>query len=330
MANHSPSKLRLFWLSVMVWVAALAFVPGRLEARGATAAWKQQRACKIVDATQQAEVRRVKSKLSQTPWHPTNRALSGWVVQSITPRTCNALGRLIASGRRGPATFDGDGTLWAGDVGEGFFSWMLKNRHYPVKRIPMLERSWRQYREGRFDGEKMYELMVTAMEGMRESEVKQLATRYFDQVHMNSIYRPMATLVLALRESGFAPWVVSGSPYWVVAAGARHFGIPESNVIGLSVKVDGSGRLTNQVVRPVPWKSGKAKRIMLEVGQAPLIAAGNSYGDIQMLSIAREVPLVVNPSADLRHQLRPRGWLVNNFTSADTMARWMREASFSR
>ncbi len=323
MSQNTLSKVRAFGMVLgVLWVAALAFVPGRAAARGASATWERRQTCTVYNATHQTRKTRLKAHLSE-PWRPTHRALSSWVLKSIDPQTCNALGRLIASGRRGPATFDGDGTLWAGDVGEGFFSWMLENRHYPAERIPMLQRRWREYRAGSFDGEKMYELMVTSMAGMRETEVKRLATRYFDQVHMNNIYKPMATLVLALRESGFAPWVVSGSPYWVVAAGARHFGIPASNVIGLSVKVDAQGRLTDQVVRPVPWKGGKAKRIMLEVGQAPLIAAGNSNGDIQMLSIAREVPLVVNPSPDLRAHVRDAGWPVNSFTSADTMARWM-------
>jgi HAD superfamily phosphoserine phosphatase-like hydrolase len=325
MSNHTPSKLKPFWMVAALWVACLAFVPGRAEARGATGYWKQQRDCRIHDATQRARVTRLKT--TAPSYRPSQHTLSSWVLRSINRDTCRALGRLLASDRRGPATFDADGTLWAGDVGEGFFQWMLKHHHYPSARIPMLQQKWREYRAGTFDGEKMYELMVTAMAGMREAEVQRLATRYFDQVHMEGIYKPMATLVLALRESGFSPWVVSGSPRWVVAAGARHFGIPEANVIGLSVKVDAQGRLTDQIVRPVPWKNGKAKRILLEVGEAPLIAAGNSQGDIQMLRIAREVPLVINPSPDLRAELRTRGWPVNSFTAADTMARWMRSAT---
>jgi phosphoserine phosphatase len=326
------SKVGRFALLPLSALLALAVsFPQRSEARQATGPWmrqalrarlKQERFCRLDSATRQ------KQKQAKAPRGSlAQRQLASWVMRSVHPQACDALARLLASSRRGPATFDGDGTLWSGDVGEGFFAWMLKKRRYPAQRLPMLERAWSAYRAGRYDSEKMYELMVTGMAGMHESEVRQLATSYFDSVHMAQIYKPMATLVLALRETGFSPWVVSGSPHWVVAAGARHFGIPEDNVIGLSVRVGADGRLTDEVVRPVPWKKGKAARIMRDVGRPPLIAAGNSLGDIQMLSIAREVPLVVNPAPDFLRQARVNGWPVSRFGSADTMARWMSRAA---
>jgi phosphoserine phosphatase len=253
-----------------------------------------------------------------------NSALSRWMLRSIDPKTCKALNSLIASNRRGAATFDADGTLWKDDVGEGFFAWMLQNRYLPGdrRRIASLERTWRAYKAGRFDGEQMYELMVTSMAGMREQDVFRLARRYFDEIHKRSIYQPMAALVSTLSEPGFSPWVVSGSPYWVGAAGARHFGIPPSRVIGLKVRVDDNGRLTDEVLRPVPWKDGKAQRILSEIGDAPVIAAGNSHGDLQMLKIASDLPLAINPAPDLMRYARGWRWHVSNFTSADTLERW--------
>jgi phosphatidylglycerophosphatase C len=241
-------------------------------------------------------------------------------MQRLGPRVRNVLNYLAVSGQKGPATFDGDGTLWDGDVGEGFFQWMLKNNHYPAHRAPVLKWAWKGYKQGTYNGERFYELMVTSLAGMPEAKVKRLAEQYFETHHRQQIYRPMSNLIEALQGLEIEPWVVSGSPKWVVAAGAKHMGIPEEKVIGLSVKVDDRGNLTDQVVRPVPWKAGKALRILQDVGKTPVLAAGNSHGDIQMLRIASEMPLVVNPGPQVREQATFNGWTVHDYTRRDTWA----------
>jgi phosphoserine phosphatase len=242
------------------------------------------------------------------------------MVRRLSPQVRDVLDYLYRTGKQGPATFDGDGTLWAGDVGLGFFAWMLRKGHYPQARQQMLESAWKQYRKGSYDGEKFYELMVTSMAGMKETKVTKLAGDYFRRKHRQRIYRPMVNMITALGRLGIKPWVVSGSPKWVVAAGAGYFGIPQHRVIGLSVHVDKKGRLTDQIVRPVPWKSGKAKRIMAEVGQVPIFAAGNSYGDIQMLRIASEPPLVINPCPTTLQAAQNHGWTVHRYTRSDEVA----------
>jgi phosphoserine phosphatase len=252
-----------------------------------------------------------------------HRGISNRVWSHLGPRFQNIVRYLGSSGKKGPATFDADGTLWAGDVGEGFFGWMLKNRAYPAHRIPKLQRAWQGYKAGTFNGEKMYELMVTGMAGMKETDVQKLASQYFRGVHRYRLYRPMAYLVSALKTLDIQPWVVSGSPYWVVAAGARQLGIPKERVIGLKVKVDAQGRLTDEVVRPVPWKSGKAKRIIRDVGQTPVLAAGNSYGDIQMLRIASEFPLVVNPGPTVLKHAQSNGWPIHRYSRNDEITQRM-------
>lgn len=254
--------------------------------------------------------------------------LASWLVRSMQPQVCAHLNRLLASTTRGPATFDADGTLWGGDVGEGFFQWMMEKHHYPAERAPELRRAWSRYKGGQLSGEKMYELMVTSMAGMRETDVQRLAVRYFDQRHSRHIYTPMQTLVSTLEATGFSPWVVSGSPRWVVEAGARHFGISRDHVIGLSVRVE-NGRLTDEIIRPVPWKEGKAQRILQQLGRRPVIAAGNSQGDTQMLKIASELPLVINPAPSFQRTAQQRGWPINTFTPADEMARILRPSSMS-
>lgn len=246
------------------------------------------------------------------------------VRRRLQPRVRRILKFLATTNQRGAATFDGDGTLWAGDVGEGFFTWMLQNGHYPQERVPMLYRAWHGYKAGTFNGEKMYELMVTGLAGVKESRVQELARQYFDTSHRHRIYRPSSDLITALTRMGIEPWVVSGSPRWVVAAGARHLGIPAERVIGLDVKVDHEGRLTGEVVRPVPWKHGKAKRILQHVGRIPVLAAGNSYGDLQMLKTASELSLVINPGPQTLRHARDLNWIIHHYDHRDELARTVR------
>lgn len=251
--------------------------------------------------------------------------------------------------RGGPAIFDFDGTLVHKDVGLAFFRWMIKKGHYPEQRHAMLKRRWRQYKEGSFSSEKLYELMATAMEGMQEERVKKLARTFFRTKHRQYIYRPMLELIRGMnqvhqtldrrgqkatkramkraRESAkhqhspslikdrlaqaagqqpagakpVVPWINSGSPWWVVAAGARYFGIPDNHVIGLRVKVV-DGVMTDQIEYPVPWKAGKVAQIRRQIGEQPVFGAGDSAGDtnyLRQLLKKKKPALLVNPSPEL-------------------------------
>ena len=101
-------------------------LPARSEARADRAG---RTACRL---------KRMPTEQLTLPFEGSRSPLARWMVRSIAPRTCRALNRLIASKRRGPATFDADGTLWKNDVGVGFFSWMMTNHYYPAGRVPML------------------------------------------------------------------------------------------------------------------------------------------------------------------------------------------------
>ena len=230
------------------------------------------------------------------------------------------LERLATLERRGPATLDWDGTLCSGDVGVEFFSWMLENEHYPRERLPLLRRRFKEYEKGKLHSEAFYNLIVTSLAGMREARVRELARAYFAAHHKGKIYRPMVWFVAALKKEGFTPWVVSGSPYWVVAAGAEHFDIPAERVIGLRVRVDHQGRLTDEIKSPIPWKRGKAAAILEQIGRAPVISAGNSHGDLWMMKITWALKIAVNPSARVLREALARGWFVQTLTPADTLA----------
>src|ERR1700722_12619312 len=72
------------------------------------------------------------------------------------------------------AVFDCDGTLWAGDAGEGFFSWELKRGVLPDEVARSARSRYANYKAGNVSEEQMCGEMVTMHSGLAESELQQV------------------------------------------------------------------------------------------------------------------------------------------------------------
>jgi len=210
--------------------------------------------------------------------------------------------------RLGPrvAAFDCDGTLWAGDAGERFFDWELREGGIVADVLPrpMRER-YAVYKRGGVDETTMCGEMVTMHRGVSELKMMEAAIRFFDRFFAAQIFPEMRELVRRLQERGCEIWVVSSSNEWVIRAGMRHFGIPESHILAAKVEVD-DGMVTDRLIR-VPSGPGKPEALR-DVARKEIEAAfGNSRWDTEMLGMARHA-FAVNPNADLESIARKRGW----------------------
>ena len=103
-------------------------------------------------------------------------------------------------------------------------------------------------------------------------------------------YQPMIELLGYLRDEGFSTYIVSGGGVQFMRVFAeRAYGIPPRQVIGSSLKT--SYRVADtgpEIVRDGELffnddKEGKPLAIDRHVGLRPILAAGNSDGDFQML-----------------------------------------------
>jgi phosphoglycolate phosphatase-like HAD superfamily hydrolase len=123
--------------------------------------------------------------------------------------------------------------------------------------------------------------------------------------YLEAAYRPMIELLDYLAANGFANYIVSG--------GGRDFmrpitqdvyGIPRERVIGstavLAYTADERGGTITHKAEPDYLDDGPQKpiRIWSRVGRRPLLAAGNSNGDVAMLDFSRHertpfLPLLV-------------------------------------
>jgi len=111
------------------------------------------------------------------------------------------------------------------------------------------------------------------------------------------IFKPMIELIDLLHEHGFQVYVVSGSmQFAIMAISERFLHVDQSRCIGSMVQAQ--PRMEGQKIifiregfQPPPnVNSGKATRIMMRTGRAPVLAFGNSSGDTWMLDFTASSP----------------------------------------
>jgi phosphoserine phosphatase len=211
------------------------------------------------------------------------------------------------------AAFDCDGTLWAGDSGERFFDWELREDDVFPDSVSRGVRSrfWREryaaYKRGEVDETTMCGEMVTLHKDVSEAKLMEAAARFFDQFFVGQIFPEMRELVRRLLENGCEVWAVSSTNEWVIQAAMKHFGIPESRVLAAKAEVEG-GIATDRLIR-VPSGPGKPEALREAVKKKIDAAFGNSRWDTEMLAMTKHA-FAVNPSPDLESAARAQGWRI--------------------
>jgi phosphoserine phosphatase len=205
------------------------------------------------------------------------------------------------------AVFDCDGTLWAGDAGEGFFDWELKRGVVSDEVVRWARPRYADYRAGKVVEDDMCGEMVTMHRGLTEAHIQKVASQFFEENFVAQIFPEMRELVGRLRDLGCDVWAVSSTNEWVIRAGMKHFGIAENRILAAAVEIENSV-VTDRLVR-VPTGAGKPTAIRDVIRKNPDAAFGNSRWDTEMLAMARH-PFAVNPNPDLEKTARERGWTV--------------------
>jgi hypothetical protein len=231
----------------------------------------------------------------------TRREIVTFVRQVAAPESPD----YIPSGQR-IAVFDNDGTLWSEkpvyfqllfamdrvrELAPQHPEWKTQQ---PFKAV--LENDMKALADSGEAG--LLELIMATHAGMTTAEFEAIVSDWLAvAVHPDRkrpftelVYQPMLELLAYLRANGFATYIVSGGGIefmrpWVSGV----YGIPPEQVIGSSIKVileyrDGEPVLVRQAeIDFIDDKEGKPVGIHKFIGQRPLMAVGNSDGDLQML-----------------------------------------------
>ena len=167
-------------------------------------------------------------------------------------------------------------------------------------------------------------LVAASHSGLTVEEFRSVVRDWIDQAkhpqtnrtYKSMVFQPMLELVRYLESHDFKVFIVSGGGIEFMRAWAEDvYGIPPERVIGSRAKiefqmVDGIPRLNKlPELDFVDDKAGKPVGIATHIGRRPLLAAGNSDGDLQML----QYTTVARSKSDTV----PRLGLIVHHTDAD-------------
>jgi phosphoglycolate phosphatase-like HAD superfamily hydrolase len=205
------------------------------------------------------------------------------------------------------ATFDNDGTLWAEQPIYFQIAFALDR----VKALAPQHPEWRETEpfkavlEGdrkalAAAGEKgLLQIVAATHAGMTTDEFSAIVADWvatarhpkFQRPYTELVYQPMLELLAYLRAERFKTFIVSGGGVEFMRVFAeRVYGIPPEQVVGSSGVVkfemgaDGKPVLMKEAqVEFVDDGPGKPVGINRFIGRRPIMAFGNSDGDLQML-----------------------------------------------
>ena len=149
--------------------------------------------------------------------------------------------------------------------------------------------------------------MVQVYQGLRETEMRSAAAKFFASQVERNIFPEMLALVTELQRRGTDIWAVSSTNDWVIEEGLRHFNIAPDRILCARVAIQ-NGLITDRIL-DVPTDQGKVTSLAIAGITHPDAVFGNSVHDAAMLSIARRA-FPVNPSTGLIERASAENWPV--------------------
>jgi phosphoserine phosphatase len=229
----------------------------------------------------------------------------------------------------GVFAFDGDGTLWSGDIGEDYLETLLEEgwvgpasraglealaRHHVAEHReaspppPLATASahdlatylFAEYLAKRFSEQTTCELIAWLPAGYTRAKVMENARHVVERRGIAERLQAETLRVVRWAESaGHRVFIVSASPYEVVVGAAEVLGLPASRVCAVRAQYEDEVMLP-RVTSPVPYNEGKVTALRAARGEAPLYAAfGDNAFDLPMLLDA-ELGVAVRPKDRLK------------------------------
>jgi phosphoglycolate phosphatase-like HAD superfamily hydrolase len=204
------------------------------------------------------------------------------------------------------ATFDNDGTLWCEKPLPVQIYFVLDR----VKALAPQHPEWKEKEpfasilkgdpKGLMAGGErgLVEVIMATHTGNTTIEFEQIVKDWIatakhpktGKLYTEMVYQPMLELLAYLRANGFKTFIVSGGGIEFMRPWTeRVYGIPPEQVVGSSVKTKFELRDGKPVLVRLPEanfnddKGGKPVGINQHIGRRPVMAFGNSDGDLQML-----------------------------------------------
>lgn len=219
------------------------------------------------------------------------------------------------------AVFDNDGTLWCekplpiqanfllGKLGEMVKQDISLRTKQPWKAIVEKDHAWlagaieKHYKDDDTDLKVMSAGLLRAFSDFSIKEYEQEARSFLEsgknsklnRPYLECIYEPMIELMRFLNANKFTIYIASGGGRdFVRTVSERIYEIPRERVIGSSVTLtykEDANDIFHQPSLDI-FDDGPAKPVQIwnRIGRRPILAVGNSNGDIQMLHFTGHSP----------------------------------------
>ena len=207
------------------------------------------------------------------------------------------------------ATFDNDGTLWCEQPVQVQVFFVQARLQALAERDPSLKQRqpFKAFLEHdhktihALGKQGVFEVVFATHAGMTEDEFEVIAHEFLahakhpklGRLFKSLTYQPQLELLSYLRANGFKTFIVSGGGIDLIRAFSEEaYGIPREQVVGSSVKTrfelrDGRAVLVKAAeLSSFDDREVKVQNIGLHIGRRPILAFGNSDGDLAMLRYA--------------------------------------------
>jgi phosphoglycolate phosphatase-like HAD superfamily hydrolase len=256
-------------------------------------------------------------------------ALASWNDGPAKSAIIDFVARITAEGGPGyvepqerVAVFDNDGTLWCEKPMYVQLDFLVRRFAEQATADPSLRE--KQPYKAAFEGDltwlgeavtKHYQgddsdvaILLAAVLGAHEAitveEHRNRVAAFFAEarhptlgrLYTSCAYLPMVELLGYLQFNGFTCYIVSGGGRdFMRPVTEALYGIPPERVVGSSVGLAYSNGDLTTTAQPEFFDDGPMKPVRLwgRIGRRPILAAGNSNGDIEMLEFTRGLRLLV-------------------------------------
>ena len=220
--------------------------------------------------------------------------------------------------------FDGDGTLWSGDVGEDVFHYATQHQLLTDAPLEALHRSaehfslavsgsasdvatqiFQAYKAGKYPEQVMCEVMTWCYAGLGVDELERLIDAALGgSAMLERAHGEVRHIIEWTRKRGVVAAIISASPAPIVARAAQHWGFAPSQIVAAIPEIR-EGRYAPRLAALLPYGTTKADLGRQHVGTRQWLASlGDNVFDWEMLHAAT-LGIAVRPKDALRRRLTP-------------------------
>ncbi len=232
------------------------------------------------------------------------------------------LERRLRAERPSALAFDGDGTLWTGDVGEDVFRFAVKHGRLREAARAQIDHEassrgfqiftdvnatamqlFEAYLDDRYPEREICELMTWCFAGHTLGEMKQLtAEALLAAGHAQRLHQELRPILDFARSRGVHTIVISASPRAIVELAASAWGFQATDIAASTPLIE-NGVIAPHMDGALPYAHAKCIAGRALLGQTHWLASfGDNVFDIEMLREA-ELGVAVRPKPALRARL---------------------------